>query len=72
MAQSYGQMPMYFIENRGQVDKQVKYYARGRGHTMFFTKEGLVMTLARPGKAGRGRGRPGAGVRGRRVDAAQS
>ena len=45
-------MPMYFIENRGQVDKQVKYYARGRGHAMFFTKEGLVMALARPGKAG--------------------
>ena len=51
MAQSYGRLPMYFIENRGQVDKQVKYYARGPGHTLFFTKEGLVMTLARPGKA---------------------
>jgi hypothetical protein len=53
MVESYGPLPLHFIENRGQVDKQVKYYTRGPGHTLFFTKEGLVMTLAHPAKVGR-------------------
>lgn len=48
---NYGRMPLYFIENRGQVDKKVKYYAVGRGHTLFFTREGVVLSLARPAKA---------------------
>jgi hypothetical protein len=51
LIQNYGQMPLYFIENHGQVNKQVKYYARGNGHAMFFTRDGMVLTLARQTKA---------------------
>ena len=45
-APDFGRLPLYFIENRGQVDQEVKYYARGHGHTTFFTRKGLVLTLA--------------------------
>jgi alpha-tubulin suppressor-like RCC1 family protein len=47
LAQDFGRLPLYFIENRGQVDKRVKYYSRGSGHTTFFTNDGLVLSLAR-------------------------
>ncbi len=42
---SYGRLPLYFIENRGQVDKSVRFYERGAGHATFFTKDGLVLAL---------------------------
>ena len=45
----YGRLPLYFIENRGQVDKRVKYYVRGGGQTTFFTQDGVVLSLAKPG-----------------------
>ncbi|MHB8069831.1 MAG: DUF7948 domain-containing protein [Desulfobaccales bacterium] len=48
---SYCRLPLYFIENRGQVDKKVKYYAMAKGRTMFFTREGMVLRLVRPAKA---------------------
>ena len=50
MATDYGQLPLYFIENRGQVDRRVHYYVRGGGQTTFFAKDEVVLTLARPGK----------------------
>jgi hypothetical protein len=48
---NFGRLPIYFIENRGQVDKQVKYYAAGKGHTLFFTRDGMVLSMVPPGKA---------------------
>ena len=48
-AANHGNLPLYFIENRGQVDQHVKFYTRGKGQTMFFTQEGVVLTLVRPG-----------------------
>lgn len=47
---NYGRLPLYFIENRGQVDKRVKYYAAGKGQTLFFTRQGMVLSLVRPAK----------------------
>jgi len=45
--------PLYFIENRGQVDPQVRYYARGNGWALFFTPQGVTLALApSPGRAG--------------------
>jgi len=41
----YGKFPLYFIENQGQVDQKVKFYERGRGHTIFFTSEEIVFTF---------------------------
>lgn len=40
-----GKQPLYFIENRGQVDSQVRYYVRGKGHALFFTDKEVVLTL---------------------------
>ena len=44
----YGRLPLYFIANQGQVDKRVQYYVKGSGQTTFFTRDGVVLVLARP------------------------
>jgi len=38
-------MPLYFIENRGQLDSRVAYYVQGRDTTLYFTLDGMTMTL---------------------------
>jgi len=43
----YGKLPLYFIENRGQVDEKVSFYERGAGHATFFTDKGVVIGLTR-------------------------
>ena len=43
--QTFGSLPLYFIENRGQTDPKVSYYLKGRDKTMFFTKEGITFAL---------------------------
>ena len=51
----YGRLPLYFIENEGQLDKSVKYYERGLGHAIFFTDKELLFhfeTGANPADAG--------------------
>src|SRR3954471_15913881 len=42
-------LPLYFVENRGQLDPQVGYYARAHGATAFFTAGGLTYSLV-PGQ----------------------
>lgn len=32
------QLPLYFIENRGQTDPQVAYYAHGRNKVLYFAR----------------------------------
>src|SRR5689334_3983819 len=49
-----GQMPLYFVENRGQLDPQVGYYAQVHGSTTFFTSGGLTFSLV-PGQQRRAR-----------------
>lgn len=44
--QRIGQLPLSFIENRGQVDARVSYYLQGRDKTVYFTKQGVTLTLA--------------------------
>ena len=45
VVENFGKLPLYFIENKGQVDKRVKYYAQANGQSLFFTKEGVVFSL---------------------------
>ncbi len=45
--EAYGNIPLYFIENRGQMERAVKFYEKGPGHATFFTKDGLVLSLAK-------------------------
>lgn len=51
ISQTYGRLPLYFIENQGQKDSRVKYYAQSSGQTMWFTKEGITFTLQKGKKA---------------------
>lgn len=43
--ESYGKLPLCFIENKGQIDKRVSYYLKGRQGAIYFTKEGMVYDL---------------------------
>lgn len=38
-------IPLYFEKNEGQIDASVKYLAKGRGFSFFFTPEEIVMVL---------------------------
>ncbi len=43
--EAYGRIPLYFIENQGQMDKKVKFYEKGHGHATFFTEDGIYLCL---------------------------
>jgi hypothetical protein len=42
-AQKTKKLQIPFVANNGQVDKQVKYYAKTFGGTVFVTKEGEIV-----------------------------
>ena len=44
----WGQMPLYFIANQGQMDDRVAYYVQGRDKTLYFTPEGVTFALTSP------------------------
>jgi len=44
---TYGKLPLYFIENKGQVDEKVSFYEREAGHATFFTSKGVVLGLTK-------------------------
>jgi hypothetical protein len=37
---AFGQLPLLFIENRGQLDPTVAYYVQGRSTSLYFTPRG--------------------------------
>ena len=45
VSKNYGKLPLSFIRNDGQIDDKVKYYERGRGHSTYFTGEGVYLEL---------------------------
>ncbi|MGE5340215.1 MAG: SBBP repeat-containing protein [Candidatus Omnitrophota bacterium] len=49
---NFGQMPLYFIPNQGQLDKQVFYYIQGKDKTVYFTSEGVTFFLSEIEKSG--------------------
>ena len=46
---SYGKLPLYFIEHKGQLDPKVRFYVKTSGQTLYFTDEGIVFDLLRGG-----------------------
>jgi hypothetical protein len=38
-------MPLYFIENQGQLDEPVAYYVQGQDKTLYFTPQGVTFVL---------------------------
>jgi hypothetical protein len=43
--ESYGKLPLYFIENKGQMEKPVRFYISGAGGRLFFTKDSIVSEI---------------------------
>ncbi len=48
---AYGELPLSFVANRGQIDKPVRYYAEAPGLGVFLTENKAVLSLAK-GKRG--------------------
>jgi hypothetical protein len=38
-------LPLYFVENQGQLDERVGYYVQGKDKTLYFTSQGLTFVL---------------------------
>ncbi|RLC24210.1 MAG: hypothetical protein DRH93_05155, partial [Deltaproteobacteria bacterium] len=45
--ESFGNQPLLFIQNDGQLDKKVKYYEKGANHATYFTENGIYLNLFR-------------------------
>src|SRR4030095_7340455 len=43
--QQMDQMPLYFVENRGQLDSRVAFYLQGRDKSLYFTEQGVTFVL---------------------------
>jgi hypothetical protein len=41
---TFGQLPLYFIENRGQLYDEVSYYVQGADRTLYFTETGITFS----------------------------
>ena len=50
IAAAYGQVPLHFEANQGQIDAQVKFLSRGKGYTLFLTPTEAVLSLRKPTK----------------------
>jgi hypothetical protein len=44
-------MPLYFVENRGQLDPRVAFSVQGTSKTFYFTSEGVTIALPNPHRA---------------------
>ena len=71
--EAYGELPLYFIENKGQLDSKVRFYVKTSGQTLYFTDEGIVFDLLRreeeagKGTEGAEKGRQTTGVKRERL-----
>ena len=43
--EDFGKLPLYFIENHGQMDSRVAYYVKGHDKSLFFTSQGVTFLL---------------------------
>ncbi len=43
--ETYGKLPLYFIENQGQLDPRVGYYIQGGDKSIYFTGSGVTFAL---------------------------
>lgn len=47
---AYGKLPLYFVENKGQLDPKVHFQVKRPGETLYFTDEGIIFDLFRQKK----------------------
>ncbi|MEW6743235.1 MAG: SBBP repeat-containing protein [Planctomycetota bacterium] len=45
LVQAFGKLPLYFVENQGQLREQVAFCAQGLDKTIHMTKEGITFSL---------------------------
>jgi hypothetical protein len=50
LEKSWGRMPLYFIENQGQLDEEVAFYVQGSDKSLHFSPTGITFILGK-GKA---------------------
>ncbi len=50
---AYANLPVAFVENRGQIDERVRYYAQGPRYAFYLTRDELVLSFmnAEPAKS---------------------
>lgn len=48
LERTFGQLPLYFVENQGQMDEPVAYYIQGSDKTIYFTSGGVTFVLTAP------------------------
>ncbi len=53
VVETFGKLPLYFIENQGQFDPRVAYYIQGGDKSIYFTGRGVTFALT-----GAGDGKP--------------
>jgi len=46
LERAFGHLPLYFVENQGQMDERVAYYIQGSDKMIYFTPEGVTFALA--------------------------
>ena len=51
------QLPLYFVENRGQVDSQASYYIQGSDKILYFTPQGVTYIMVSPANPAQNTGR---------------
>ena len=42
---AYARLPIAFVENRGQTDRQVRYYAEGPRYSFYLTQQAIVLSF---------------------------
>jgi hypothetical protein len=51
ITEKYGELPLSFEANEGQVDPKVRFLTRGGGYSLFLTDSEAVLALRTPGRA---------------------
>jgi hypothetical protein len=46
--ENFGKLPLYFVENAGQIDERVAFYIQGSDKKIYFTSEGVTFALQQP------------------------
>lgn len=54
MEEAFEKLPLYFIENRGQLSDEVSFYVMGSEKTLYFTPKGVTMALLNRTKGDQG------------------
>ncbi|HEX7365052.1 MAG TPA: SBBP repeat-containing protein, partial [Dehalococcoidia bacterium] len=49
--EAFNELPILFIENRGQLDGAVEYYVKAPSQTLYLTKESIIFDLSRYNQA---------------------